>query len=83
MRETNINGCNIGSYSRMAKKCRKCSNKEYCNNKRMEAEAYIIPQETAITIHNTIPQVGISVQEASEALTRAMRSVNECSSYKR
>lgn len=81
MSETTINGCKIGNYSRMAKKCRKCSNKEYCNNKRMEAEAYIIPQETAITIQ--IPQVGISVQEASEALTRAMRSVNECSSYKR
>lgn len=54
MSETTINGCKIGSYSRMAKKCRKCSNKEYCNNKRMEAEAYIIPQETAITIQ--IPQ---------------------------
>lgn len=78
MSETTINGCKIGSYSRMAKKCRQCSNKEYCNNKRMEAEAYIIPQETTITMQ--IPQVGISVQEASEALIKAMQNVNKCSS---
>lgn len=68
MSETTINGCKTGSYSRMAKKCRQCSNKEYCNNKRMEAEAYIIPQ------------VGISAQEASEALIKAMQNVNKCSS---
>lgn len=48
MRETNINGCNTGSYSRMAKKCRICNNKEYCNNKRLEAEAYTIPQSINI-----------------------------------
>lgn len=47
MSETTINGCKIGSYSRMAKKCRKCSNKECCNNKRMEAEAYIIGVDMA------------------------------------
>jgi hypothetical protein len=35
--ETNINGCNNGSYSRMAKRCRECNNKEYCSNKRLEA----------------------------------------------
>lgn len=42
MRETNINGCNTGSYSRMAKRRRECNNKEYCSNKRLEAEVYII-----------------------------------------
>lgn len=67
MSEIIINGCKIGSYSRVAKKCRQCSNKEYCKNKRMEADAYIIPQ------------VGISVQEASQALARAMQGVNNCS----
>lgn len=37
MRETNINGCNTRSYSRMAKRRRECNNKEYCSNKRLEA----------------------------------------------
>lgn len=26
----------------MAKRCRECNNKEYCSNKRLEAEVYII-----------------------------------------
>lgn len=31
----------------MAKRCRECNNKEYCNNKRLEAEAYIISIDMA------------------------------------
>lgn len=57
--ETNINGCNTGSYSRMAKRCRECNNKEYCSNKRLEAEAYIISVDIATT-----------VSEATEAMRK-------------
>lgn len=47
MSETTINGCKTGSYSRMDKRCRKCDSKEYCSNKRLEAEAYIIGVDMA------------------------------------
>lgn len=57
--ETNINGCNTGSYSRMAKRCRECNNKEHCSNKRLEAEAYIISVDIATT-----------VSEATEAMRK-------------
>lgn len=75
MRETNINGCNTGSYSRMAKKCRICNNKEYCNNKRLEAEAYTIPQSINIETQTQMPQIGVSMEEATNAIKKAMQSV--------
>lgn len=68
MKKGKINGCNIGAYSRLAKKCRECMNKEYCKNKQMQAEAYIIPQP----IKNISPMAnGITTEEATEALQRA------------
>jgi hypothetical protein len=77
--ETKINGCNIGTYSRTAKKCRKCMNKDYCSSKRIEAEAYIIPSatnlaavsedmlEAAERLHKATKNFGISVEEAMKA----------------
>ena len=64
---TIINGCNTGSYSRMAKKCRSCNNREYCNNKRLEAEAYIIPSKTnngtmINNILNVVPSFRIDIK---------------------
>ena len=37
-----------GSFSRMAKKCAVCEFKNDCDNKRLEACAYIIPQSMAM-----------------------------------
>lgn len=74
MRETNINGCNTGSYSRMAKKCR------ICNNKRLEAEAYTIPQSINIEAQTQMPQIGVSMEEATNAIKKAMQSVGYGSS---
>ena len=87
MNETNINGCNIGSYSRMAKKCRSCNNREYCNNKRLEAEAYIIPSkannETMANMQTVkISDITISAEEATDALIKAMQSLGCGSSYR-
>ena len=65
---TKINGCDIGSYSRMSKKCRNCDKKDYCNHKRLEKLAYTIPRETTIGV------VGWTVAEAAEALTKAMKA---------
>lgn len=75
--ETNINGCNTGSYSRMAKRCRKCHNKEHCSNKRLEAEAYIIGVDIAAGEDFTHTQVmrGVTTQEAAEAIGEAMRKI--------
>ena len=87
MDDTIINGCNAGSYSRMAKKCRSCNNREYCNNKRLEAEAYIIPSKANNgTMINTqavkIPDITISAEEETDALIKAMKSVGCGSSYR-
>lgn len=79
---TQINGCDIGSYSRMSKKCRNCDKKEYCNHKKMEKLAYIIPRETTIGIDlaggkdfsANAGVVGWTVAEAAEALNKAMRA---------
>lgn len=81
MDKTTINGCNTGSYRRMAKKCRQCSNKEYCDNKRIEAEAYIIPQSTNIEKRMRIPQIGVNMEEMTNAIAKAMQSVGCGSSY--
>ena len=87
MSETQINGCNTGSYNRMAKRCRRCNNREYCNNKRLEAEAYIIQSKANNgTMINTqaikIPDITISTEEATDALIKAMQSVGCGSSYR-
>lgn len=78
---TKINGCDIGSYSRMSKKCRNCDKKDYCNHKRLEKLAYIIPRETIIGIDlasgkdfsvNAAGALGWTAAEAAEALNKAM-----------
>ena len=83
MNNTKINGCNIGIYSRMSKKCRKCSNRDYCNSKKIEGEAYIIGVDLAaghdftaeqqINI-NAIKDAGVTAEQAADALAKAMRS---------
>lgn len=78
--ETKINGCNIGAYSKMAKKCRECMNKDYCSSKRIEAEAYIIPSEPYLAtmqedtleaaverLNKAVGEFGISIEEAIQA----------------
>lgn len=83
---TKINGCDIGSYSRMSKKCRNCDKKDYCNHKRLEKLAYIIPRKTIIGIDlasgkdfsaNAAGVAGWTVAEAAEALTKAMKAAAE------
>lgn len=84
MQETKINGCKTGSYSRTAKKCRKCDKKEYCSYKKLEAEAYIIGVDMATghdftyipPIGGTAVAAGITAQEAAEVLADAMQKVN-------
>lgn len=80
---TKINGCDIGSYSRMSKKCRNCDKKDYCDHKRLEKLAYIIPRETTIGIDlasgkdfsaNAAGVVGWTTAETAEALTKAVKA---------
>lgn len=61
MRETNINGCNTGSYS--------------SNNKMLEEEAYTIPQSINIETQTQMPHIGVSMEEATNAIKKAMQSV--------
>lgn len=41
METTRINGCEVRTYSRRAKKCRDCQYSEYCREKQKEAAALI------------------------------------------
>ena len=59
----NINGCETEKYNSLAKKCRQCSNKEYCRNREPNTQAAL---KSNIEIH--IPQAGLSAQEAADAL---------------
>lgn len=65
-----INGCKIGTYSRLASKCRACMNKEYCRNKRFESEAYLIPQQQISIDVSEMKNYGITVDEAAEAINK-------------
>lgn len=75
----NINGCEIGTYSRTARKCRQCIHKEYCSHKKIEAAAYIIGIDratekdfTGMTPNgrNIASMAGITANEAVEAVSR-------------
>lgn len=84
MQETQINGCKTGSYSRTARKCRKCDKKDYCSHKKLEAEAYIIGVDMAAghdftytpPIGGSAVAAGVTVQEAADAIAEAMQRVN-------
>lgn len=45
--------CSTCSYSQLSTKCQACHSKDTCSNKRIEAVAYIIPNEQT-TLQNSI-----------------------------
>lgn len=67
--ETKINGCSIGSFRKLSTKCRACGYKDYCSQKRMQAEAFIIP-EAAQGVANITAGFGITTEDAIEALSK-------------
>ena len=80
---TQINGCDTGSYSRMSKRCRNCDKREYCNHKKMEMSAYIIPNKTTRDIDlavgkdfsaNAAGALGWTAAEAAEVFNKTMRA---------
>lgn len=71
-KETKINGCETGTYSRTASKCRKCMNKDYCENKRIEQVAYIKPSQQ-VNIDISAINSGIT-NEIAEAIAKTMGS---------
>lgn len=72
---TIINGCDTGSYHRLSTKCRKCDYKDFCKNKTIVAEAYNIPPDKQLQL--IIPKVGITANEAAEALKKAMEKLSQ------
>jgi len=63
------------SCSRMAKECQNCHDRDICNNKRLEAMAYIIP--------DIKPEIQINISsdfegEAKRAAERMLRNLNFC-----
>lgn len=81
--ETRINGCEMGAYSRLAKKWRKCLYKEYCQNKRMEHVGYFVPfvpakTETLANIDfSFMGNAGLTVNEANEGIERLNKAMCE------
>lgn len=69
--KTNINGCYMGAYSRLAKKCRQCMHKEYCQSKRMEHVGYLTPMQQLVTMPNpSIQYMGMKAEDAQEAILK-------------
>lgn len=56
-----MDNCKTGSFSRMASKCQKCPDRDTCNNKRMEALAYIIPSTPSMKEMEKSPCASSSV----------------------
>ena len=55
----------IKTGSRMCRKCQECAYKEDCQNKRLEAFCYIVPQEVA-QINSPITNVNTNNLDISE-----------------
>lgn len=74
-----INGCSIVSSSRMSSRCRKCDYRDYCESKRRESTAAIVldfrpdmKEDDLSTLAMSIGKMGVSADEMSEAIKRAM-----------
>ena len=66
---TQINGCDIGSYSRMSRKCRNCDKNVYCINKKLEEINFFISEKPPI-VKKLASVGGVTVKEAAAALKR-------------
>lgn len=66
---TQINGCNIGSYSRMSKECRDCDKNEYCTNRKLEELNFFFSEKPPI-VKKLAAVGGTTVEEAAAALKR-------------
>lgn len=76
MEATRINGCEVHTFSRASSRCRACLYKDYCDHKRLQAEAAIKTaaqkrvgelEEAARTISAAAYSAGISMEEFNEA----------------
>lgn len=81
MEESKINGCETKTYSRMASRCRACPYKEYCSQKRIEAEAATVAkveeqqkqiEEASRTLGEAAAKAGMSLEEFSQAFWGSM-----------
>lgn len=67
MQGVKINGCDISSFNRISKKCRKCQYKQYCSSKEI-SPAYTRSEEIK----------GLEIIEAlGQALSNTMITANE------
>lgn len=73
---TQTNSCNTGSYSRMSEKCQNCDKKEYCDHKRLEMLAYIIPSGNT-TGGNLVSKKDFSVNIAGMTVKEATEAINK------
>ena len=75
-----INGCSVVSFSRMSSRCRKCDYRDYCESKKRESVAAIVPDlrpdpkiDKFVTAVSSFAKLGNSAADVSEAINRAMR----------
>lgn len=64
---TQINGCDIGNYSIISKKCRDCDENECCLDKKLEQLNSFISKEPPI-VKKMASVSGITVEEVVAAL---------------
>lgn len=77
-----LNGCSIEiSYDKLSKKCRSCMYKDYCSSKQREKYAALAlptrlePTTDFARLSNAAATVGVSYEQATEALVRVAASV--------
>lgn len=71
MQGVTLNGCDVSTYSRLSKKCRKCVNNQFCSDKRMEDAAAINMQV------NSLEQLALNAQIAAEKFSKCGVSAAE------
>lgn len=88
MESARINGCEVRTYSRTAKKCRNCQYSEYCRVKRIEAATAMItfnppriahPEtatygaaEVAARLSAAAAAAGVSIEDFNRAYRRTV-----------
>lgn len=75
MQGIKINGCDTEGYSRLSTKCRKCNYKDFCKEKKQHMEAYNIPTHEISINTPAFAAVGITAEEAGEAIQKAMEKL--------
>jgi hypothetical protein len=81
VRVRNNMNCRTGSYSQLSTMCQACEEKDTCQNKRLEAVAYIIPNTQPVIEHSVNLNVGnqyVNTEDIAKAINKSFGLKMNC-----